>query len=360
MAKSIFKVLQDGKIIEYQFYPYDLKFQAPSKGGSFYLDYTMDSDTFGNIKIMSTKDDVDISYTVVSNNSWINVSGNKIALNENNETVSRNGSITLTQSETDDKMDIFFIQEPAELEYVFTTENGTTVYDLSVPASAQTANFVLVSYMGSPKNTIGDIRHQAVSTLPSWVNAINQLDAVINDNGRVRYLVSMEPNSTKLNRLANITFTQVGSGKEVYVSITQLPNQESTNINFTVSYNIQFINNSSKQGFRRFYLQLIGGETTTMFSILGGNTPPGSTFTESSSSTTVMADTSYTATQGGIISSSGLREEYKIYCNNQLIIDAVIPSQTPSVNAKIVQLKTTVPVKRDGNYFFTGTVTFYN
>lgn len=363
MAKSIFKVLQDGKIIEYQFYPYDLRYKVPQVGGSFYLDSTMDSDTFGNLKIMSTKEGVDISYTVSSNNSWITINNKKITLAENTETTVRNGSITLVQSETDDTMDIFFIQEPkaAPLSYVFTAEDGSVDYNLPLLKSGDTmAHIYLYSYTGNtPDNTIENVRFEGdlPKELPSWITSINQIyDGEV---GKVYFIVNLQENASLTNRVAYIKFTQVDSGKEVVIGVQQ---ESRTQISYKTTYNIQFINNNPKEdAFERFYFDLMNtnGDSANMLTLLGGYVKPGTTDTMTSSTVyPSYIDKAFTARQGGIISSSGLREEYKLYCNNQHILNATVPAGASTVNKKIFDLLTDVDIKDGGTYNITGTVTF--
>lgn len=363
MAKSIFKVLQDGKIIEYQFYPYDLRYKVPQVGGSFYLDSTMDSDTFGNLKIMSTKEGVDISYTVASNNSWITINNKKITLAENTETVSRNGSITLVQSETDDTMDIFFVQEPKDeppVSYVFTAEDGSVDYNLEemFEPEATMAHIYLFSYTGdTPNNTVENV---VVTMKPSWITSVDQVyDGEV---GKVYFIANLSENTAINNRIDYITFMQVDSGKEVRIGIYQKAGSviiPKVNVN----YEFNVINNATKSGFLRFYLNLMdntGRKLTSMFSILARDIKPGESITEKSVSTGYpsLTDGNYTASKAGITSSSGLKETYKIYCNNNLIINTTITTQTgqPIVS----DLFGNVTLTAGNTYNFTGTITYSN
>lgn len=358
MAKSIFKVLQDGKIIEYQFYPYDLRFQAPSKGGSFYLDDTTDSDTFGNIKIMSTKEGVDISYTVTSNNSWITVSDKKITLNENTGTTIRNGSITLTQSETNDTMNIFFTQEVAELEFIFTTQDGTTNYTIQAQPSVSLVNFSLFSFMGSPDNTIKDITYEGIGgTLPSWIKGITQ--QIIFEKGRIPYIISLEENNTAYNRLASITFTQIASGKKVTIDIVQLPATQ-TSVTFTKSYNLTFQNNTDYTVSSRFDLNFIqsNGSVMSLFSILGISLYPKIAEIKEQGAISSTVYSTGTLTKASILSNSGYKETYKIYLNGTLIIDTVL-NRPSGLNPVEVPLLVPLNAIRNGDdWKLTGMINY--
>lgn len=364
MAKSIFKVLQDGKIIEYQFYPYDLRYKVPQVGGSFYLDSTMDSDTFGNLKIMSTKEGVDISYTVASNNSWITINNKKITLAENTETTVRNGSITLVQSETDDTMDIFFIQEPkaAPLSYVFTAEDGTVDYNTKqYEASSGNTHIYLYSYTGdTDDNTVEKVTFASEdgSSLPSWITSMRKIDDGV--VGKLHYFITFSENVTYESRIAPIVFTQTDSGKTVKVNLYQ---KGKVLITIPVGVNFTYTNNASTDAFRRFYLDFTNGTNgASIFALMEGNLRPGDSVNVKYPSNELHAEMEalFVATQCSIRSSSNLTEKYEIYCNDQLIIDETIPSTQTTGQTNIIPLRQGINLENQIELLFTGTITYSN
>lgn len=364
MAKSIFKVLQDGKIIEYQFYPYDLRFQAPSKGGSFYLDYTTDSDTFGNIKIMSTKEGVDISYTVTSNNSWITVSDKKIILSENSDTTIRNGSITLTQSETDDTMDVFFVQEAKEapVTYVFTAEDGSVEYNTTQYEYASgNTHIYLYSYTGdTDDNTVEGVTFalEDGSSLPPWITSMSKVDDGV--VGKLHYFITFNENKSFDSRIAPILFTQTQSGKTVKVNLYQ---KGQTIKKIPVGIDFTFTNNTNTEAFSRFYLDFSNGNLGfDIFNLLLGRIEPNNSkqYSQQSNEGEATGYEFFVANQCSIVSTSNLTETYRIYCNNQLIINETIPSTQTNGQTNYFYLPQTIDLATTYELLFTGTITYSN
>lgn len=94
---SYFKVMQDGKEIEFSFYLNNLVVRVPYTNGYFSL-VGETSDSIGSVTIVSTKEGVDIPYTVSISDSWLTSETGKIVLSENTGE-ERRGTVTITQSE---------------------------------------------------------------------------------------------------------------------------------------------------------------------------------------------------------------------------------------------------------------------
>lgn len=95
------------------------------------------SDSIGSVTIVSTKEGVDIPYTISTSDSWLTSETGKIVLSENTGE-ERRGTVTITQSESNEDIVITFIQEakPAD-NYTFVFVSDDTV---DSPASGMSFN----------------------------------------------------------------------------------------------------------------------------------------------------------------------------------------------------------------------------
>lgn len=100
---SYFKVMQDGREVEFSFYLNNLVVRVPYTNGYFSL-VGETSNSIGSVTIVSTKEGVDIPYTVSISDSWLTSETGKIVLSENTGE-ERRGTVTITQSESNPEED---------------------------------------------------------------------------------------------------------------------------------------------------------------------------------------------------------------------------------------------------------------
>lgn len=306
---SYFKVMQDGKEIEFSFYLNNLVVRVPYTNGYFSL-VGETSDSIGSVTIVSTKEGVDIPYTVSISDSWLTSETGKIVLSENTGE-ERRGTMTITQSESNEDIVITFIQEakPAD-NYTFVFVSDDTV---DSPASGMSFNVYIESYSGDTQNNTVGATH---TSLPDWITGWESVDM----------------------GTGYVTFTQNESGKILRFTITQKAKQE---LKVPMSWDINFTNDSTTQTTSRFYLTLRDGSNSiNAFSLLRGLMDSGIIEREQGSYTSGTEE-AFTATSCTILSTSGKRELYSIYCNGTLVIQTTIQGDG---NEPTVSLRSRIPV----------------
>lgn len=325
---SYFKVMQDGREVEFSFYLNNLVVRVPYTNGYFSL-VGETSNSIGSVTIVSTKEGVDIPYTVSISDSWLTSETGKIVLSENTGE-ERRGTVTITQSESNEDIVITFIQEakPAD-NYTFVFVSDDTV---DSPASGMSFNVYIESYSGDTQdNTVGATH----TSLPDWITGWESVDM---GTGYVAFTGQTVANDTYQDRTAVITFTQNESGKILRFTITQKAKQE---LKVPMSWDINFTNDSTTQTTSRFYLTLRNGlNSINAFSLLRGQMGSGITEREQGSYTS-GTEKAFTATSCTILSTSGKRDLYSIYFNGTLVIQTTIQGDG---NEHTVSLRSRIPV----------------
>lgn len=310
---SYFKVIQDGREVEFSFYLNNLVVRVPYTNGYFSL-VGETSDSIGSVTIVSTKEGVDIPYTISTSDSWLTSETGKIVLSENTGE-ERRGTVTITQSESNEDIVITFIQEakPAD-NYTFVFVNNDTV---DSPASGMSFNVYLESYSGDTQdNTVGATH----TSLPDWITGWESVDM---GTGYVAFTGQTVANDTYQDRTAVITFTQSESGKILRFTVTQEAKHKQE-LKVPTSWDINFTNDSTTQTTSRFYLTLRNGSNwINAFSLLRGQMNSGITEREHGSYPSRTKE-AFTATSCTIFSTSGKRDSYSIYFNGTLVIQTTI------------------------------------
>lgn len=168
------------------------------------------------ITLVSTKNGSNHPWSVSSKPSWVDTSTSGNTLNvtvDANSGSARNGTIVLTQSGSNKTLEINVSQaaKPAD-EYVFEiADSSSGPYGSSVswtlPASGSLNKDI---YLRSKKN--GENVGWSASSNASWIIVVRDYPD---------FYWEYENNNTAYSRSGKITFTQEGSGKKVYLNLTQ-------------------------------------------------------------------------------------------------------------------------------------------
>lgn len=174
------------------------------------------SSTASDFVVVSTKNGSSQSWSVSSKPSWVDTSTSGNTLNvtvDANSGSARNGTIVLTQSGSNKTLEINVSQaaKPAD-EYVFEiADSSSGPYGSSVswtlPASGSLNKDI---YLRSKKN--GENVGWSASSNASWIIVVRDYPD---------FYWEYENNNTAYSRSGKITFTQEGSGKKVYLNLTQ-------------------------------------------------------------------------------------------------------------------------------------------
>lgn len=173
--------------------------------------------------VVSTKNGSSQSWSISSKPSWVDTSTSGNTLNvtvDANSGSARNGTIVLTQSGSNKTLEINVSQaaKPAD-EYVFEiADSSSGPYGSSVswtlPASGSLNKDI---YLRSKKN--GENVGWSASSNASWIIVVRDYPD---------FYWEYENNNTAYSRSGKITFTQEGSGKKVYLNLTQEGNPQIT------------------------------------------------------------------------------------------------------------------------------------
>lgn len=184
----------------------DQSMSLPYRGSSAASDFV----------VVSTKNGSSQSWSVSSKPSWVDTSTSGNTLNvtvDANSGSARNGTIVLTQSGSNKTLEINVSQaaKPAD-EYVFEiADSSSGPYGSSVswtlPASGSLDKDI---YLRSTKN--GENVGWSASSNASWIIVVRDYPD---------FYWEYENNNTAYSRSGKITFTQEGSGKKVYLNLTQ-------------------------------------------------------------------------------------------------------------------------------------------
>ena len=192
--------------------------EASAAGNSYALTITSEkSDAINGVKQPGTS--VILPYSLTDKSSWVTVTGSTVTVEENTTTSARVGFITFTQNTSDKVLSVPVNQAAGVIstDYVFTLDNGTT--------SATWTNIA---------STGGNKSYTIISTQQSVINGVSspKTDVAYTASSSVAWMtvtgstVTVEENTTTVPRGGIVTFTQVGSGKTIKVTVTQAKKNE--------------------------------------------------------------------------------------------------------------------------------------
>lgn len=188
--------------------------------------------------VTSTKDGSPHGFSASSNVNWITTSVSvnttvKLTISANPNTTMREGTITLTQNNSNKKLTIKVTQQPKEVEtsYTFTFGGGATTKTLNFANTESTQDITIIS---TTQPTGVEVPFTIGST-PEWVT--------ITDDDRGTH-VKVTKNTTTSSRSGNCVFTQTASRKTITLNLTQAAGEAQPQ---TITFKVRFHNNHTSQ-----------------------------------------------------------------------------------------------------------------
>lgn len=274
---------------------------------------------------------VSLKSTTISG-SGFSLSGTTVSASANEITSNRTGTVTITQNESNKTVTISLSQSgatPTPDTYVFKWNDnmggGDTVEYLGMSSGQERIDQTLTS----TKN--GSNVGWSLSGVPSWITGITTSGSEIH--------AIVAANTSTSSRSANITLTQSGSGKTLYVKVSQAAKPAENVYVFTITpntYNATYSNasfiprtTSTKNGSNIGYSLTSGDTDWVVVSTTGKITVEIMKNTTSSSRSTTLVFTQNESgkTQSIEITQSGQSAEYKfgfgsdLYSTDSVICD---------------------------------------